>query len=82
MSNKSMTTNQLREELSGLYFDLKKGDIELDVAQELNDICGKILGTMKIDLMQQSLEWTMSKPAKKIEIGWAKKEPKALPKKT
>jgi len=46
---------ELRAELSTLFNDLRNGDVEVKIAQEMNNSAGKIINTVKVQLEYHSL---------------------------
>ena len=51
---------ELRSELSKVFQELKKGEIEPKVASEMNNSAGKIINTLKVEM--DYAELTGSKP--------------------
>lgn len=45
----------MRNELLNVFTELRKGTIELPIAQELNNTAGKILNTIKVELAKAAL---------------------------
>lgn len=53
--------NQLREQLSTVFEDLKNDKIPFEKAKELNNSAGKIIGTLKCEIAYQALRGTCDK---------------------
>ena len=53
--------NDLRKNLASVFEDLKNGDVEVNVAKEMNNAAGKIINTCKVQLEYQHLRG--SKPS-------------------
>ena len=45
----------MRNELLGVFVELREGTIELPIAAELNNTAGKVLNTIKVELAKAAL---------------------------
>jgi hypothetical protein len=52
---------ELRDELSKVFISLKKGNIEVNAASEMNNAAGKMINTVKVQLEYSALR--KEKPA-------------------